>query len=97
MAKYVNEEKFWDNFNDEIEMGCSDYPAAVNNALDNTPAADVAPVVHAHWIKEDEDENSYFCSACEALWMLSEGSPEDNGMHYCMNCGARMDEVKDET
>ena len=95
MAKYIDAESI-DKVLDDImrDESQKDFVRRSSKGmigiLKMWPAADVAPVVHAHWIKEDVDENTYFCSACEALWMLPEGSPEDNGMHYCPNCGAEM-------
>lgn len=59
----------------------------------NTPVADVAPVVHGRWTLEcDPDDGNkpvcYHCSVCDS-----------NGCHtsiriaykYCPNCGAKMD------
>lgn len=62
--------------------------------LQNSEMEDVAPVVHAHWIEEDDGwENPYWtCSHCREPWWLEEGTPEDNNMFFCMNCGAKMDD-----
>ncbi len=57
------------------------------------PAADVAPVVHGHWIRFKESDTCYVhmrCSACSAYW--SDPSHADY-FRYCPNCGAKMDEV----
>lgn len=59
----------------------------------DTPAADVAPVVHGRWIrfKETDPETGYIhmkCSACSAYW--SDPSHADH-FRYCPNCGAKMD------
>lgn len=61
--------------------------------LGNFPAADVAPVVHGHWIrfKETDPETGYIhmrCSVCSAYW--SDPSHADH-FRYCPNCGAKMD------
>ena len=64
------------------------------NALDNVPAADVAPVVHGRWTEkqntiydstwgEDVHWFTYICSECEQEAM--------NDFSFCPNCGARMD------
>lgn len=61
--------------------------------------ADVAPVVHGRWEPEDNyfDGDTWCCSACREPFALIEGTPTDNGMKYCPNCGAKMDgEEKDE-
>ena len=53
---------------------------------------DIAPVVHAHWIKifEDEDSIQARCSACGMVYTLGKGRDPN----YCGTCGAKMDEVK---
>ena len=61
------------------------------------PAADVAPVIHAHWI-EQEDRNLdtyYTCSSCKEDFDLIAGTPCENLYNYCPNCGAKMDEKED--
>ena len=58
--------------------------------LDEIPAADVAPVVHGRWIKDDflsdDVNNAEKCSQCGELigWF-------GNLPNYCPNCGAKMD------
>lgn len=47
---------------------------------------------HGHWIDNDDPDDNYFtCSVCGDLWILNDGTPEDNQMNYCPHCGARMD------
>lgn len=36
------------------------------------------------------DDNSYRCTACGEIWALYDGTPEENNMNYCPNCGADM-------
>lgn len=51
------------------------------------PAVDVAPVVHGHWIRQDESFTRYKCSNPEC------GIENCSGFeNYCPNCGAKMDE-----
>lgn len=53
--------------------------------IEDEPTADVAPVKHGRWT----DVNNYHigtCSICGSRW----GSVD--GMRYCPNCGAKMDE-----
>ena len=69
------------------------------NKLQSLPAADVAPVVHAHWIHTGEYltnsdgkrlkklSDLYVCHRCHRV----EAVPE----LYC-NCGAKMDEEMEE-
>ena len=60
------------------------------DAVVDTPAADVAEVVHGRWIKDDflsdDVNNAEKCSQCGELigWF-------GNLPNYCPNCGAKMD------
>lgn len=62
----------------------------INN---NVPTAVVAPVTHAHWIKDDN--NQCYCSAC----MDDHHRPMFFTPHpqwkYCPWCGAKMDEKEE--
>ena len=59
-----------------------------------TPAADVAPVRHERWEKHG---SKWQCTGCKVL-MSIDGTPQENLLYYCPNCGASMDkEVADET
>lgn len=33
----------------------------------------------------------YKCSVCGEDWDMIDGTPEDNDMNYCPNCGAKME------
>lgn len=60
-------------------------------AINWTPAADVAPVRHGRWIDiSDIDHRSKSCSSCgfNATELLAKRC------NYCPNCGAYMKEVK---
>ena len=51
----------------------------------DTPAADVAPVVHGRWLCVDTDIEQFFlCNRCK--------KKEYWESKYCPNCGAKMDE-----
>ena len=77
------------------------FTAAVQFGVDHAiqcikeaPAADVAPVRHGRWERRNmglwDEDYAYVCSACGEVWTLIDGTPEDNNMNYCPNCGARM-------
>lgn len=55
---------------------------------------DAEPVRHGHWIEQSDvwGDVYYDCSACGNSWTTIDGTPFDNGMNYCPNCGAKMDE-----
>lgn len=43
------------------------------------------------WIEKDEYNDTYYeCSACGASWVTIEGTPQDNHLNFCPNCGADM-------
>ena len=44
------------------------------------------------WKETDDgwDGTYYVCSECGCPWTLIDGTPEDNDMNFCPNCGARM-------
>lgn len=71
----------------------------IEYSIEDIPAADVTPVVHAEWIgtwgdgyAEDEEGNpqivyeEFECSRCGCVHH-ADGEPE---WDYCPNCGARM-------
>lgn len=66
----------------------------ITERLLEIPSADVQPVKHGKWEEIEEYGgwgNTYFrCSICGDEWDLDTGTPVENGMKYCPNCGARM-------
>ena len=36
------------------------------------------------------DDDTYECSQCGEPWTLIDGTPKENNMNYCPNCGAEM-------
>lgn len=81
-----------------------DYLAVVKAAVLKIPSADVAPVVHGRWIiGTDNDDFDVKCSKCEWTDIFEVAGIATveriaKAMHYCQNCGARMDgSVNDET
>lgn len=63
--------------------------------IDQITPSDVQPVKHGQWEEIEEYGGwggTYFrCSICGDEWDLDTGTPVENGMKYCPNCGARMD------
>lgn len=69
----------------------------IRGMLMDVPSADVAPVRHGRW-ESFEDvfmDTCYECSECGLAFYLADGgTPQENQYHYCPNCGAKMDEEK---
>ena len=65
-----------------------EYPVTkLKTAIRRLPSADVAPVRHGRWEKNDD----YTCSLCGYRMVIGDGA-----YNYCPNCGARMDGESDE-
>ena len=80
--KYVEVNDLLKHLHDE------QYKGAIRRVLQQAPAADVAPVIHARWVKR---VCKWQCTHCKVL-MDIEGTPKENLLNYCPNCGAEMDE-----
>ncbi len=65
----------------------------------DSPAADVAPVVHGEWLNIDGDYTFAACSICEIAYEAATEEEAEKGLwdafmcsyRYCPNCGAKMD------
>lgn len=92
MTEYITKEQaideVWDAFTsrDDPDLG-----RVIEENIERLPAADVVPVVHAHWkfvAGPDEDNNlQVMCSNCGA----GDLQAVDVTVPYCWKCGARMD------
>lgn len=78
------------------EGKCADYIR-----LEETPAADVRPVVRGKWISVYDNETTVpikdgtpqgccYCSVC-GDWLVASDEYEVRG-NFCPNCGAKMEE-----
>lgn len=89
MAKYIDAEAAVETFRLWFErIGVCPSFGDVQKIIPQVPAADVAPVIHAHWIPKQQIVRSpyarnYVCSNCahEPL----------EAIEYCPKCGAKMD------
>ena len=65
---------------------------AVESVFRDTPAADVAPVVHGQWYMLDDCANAgLYCSACGRRVHHEEFAYKKLKSKYCPHCGAKMD------
>lgn len=93
MAEYIEREAAKEAADYAIEMTSSEYDA-VALAIDNIPAADVAPVVHGRWIRPHWKNSNYCydCSECGGEATHRDYQWAKDGIYpICPNCGARMD------
>ena len=95
MAEYIEREKAKDELLSWAV--CINHPEHLSKedamyVLDRLPTADVAEVVHGHWVLLDECSNAgVYCSVCHKKVYkecYANCKPESN---YCPNCGAKMD------
>ena len=88
MAEYIEREA--------VLKICSiaDYAYNIADEVAKLPSADVKPVVHGHWIK-NEGRHGWHCSVCGEddlyafAWDCDKGKNELQD-RYCPNCGALM-------
>lgn len=69
-------------------------PEICTQEINSIPAADVAPVVHARWIRPHWKNSNYCCdcSECAGEAMHRDYQWDKNGIYpICPNCGAKMD------
>lgn len=61
--------------------------------LEGMKAVDAAPVKHGKWIENEgfDGDCYYTCSVCHCDWTTIDGTPTENNMRYCPECGAKMD------
>ena len=99
MAEYINRELLKKRFlkrldwlkkdiHDEYSGALYDCCEVDAGLIDEIPAADVAPVVHARWAHLGGDE--WCCSVCGFV-ITTEGSWDKPTKKYCEDCGAKMD------
>ena len=65
--------------------------------IEKLPAADVAPVVHAHYVGDSDGYADgypvYDIWTCSHCGYRFDGWDDEPTYNYCPNCGAKMDET----
>ena len=61
------------------------------------PSVNLQEPKTGHWIEQEEYNGDvyYECSVCGEPWITIDGTPCDNNMNYCPNCGTHMVESED--
>lgn len=83
MPRYIDADKLIAEY-DRVHIGP---PGGARKLMEEAPTAEVAEVKHGQWWRYGY---KYECSICTAKINL-DGTPIQNGMYYCPNCGAKMD------
>ena len=92
MAEYIKRENVLAEIDEFVKQNIAHgFPVDVfdiemmKKMFEKLPAADAAPVVHGHWIRQDESFTRFKCSNPEC------GIENCSGFeNYCPNCGAKM-------
>ena len=84
----------------ELQLGHTADARAFRRAAEivrTWPAADVAPVRHAHWVKDKRFvKDHYYCSSCDGSALKNNYGEYNILSPYCPECGATMDEEVEE-
>ena len=103
MDEFISREATIKRIKEVYCVGCNSYHGVRCRAcgtgdaidiIDDFPAADVAPVVHARWIRPHWRNSNYCCdcSECGGEAMHRDYQWDKNGIYpICPNCGAKMD------
>lgn len=109
MSRYIDAEKFVVELRERFCEDCDDELACwacgihkTIEAIEDYPAADVAPVVHGHWIDKTEWHGNigFCCYECSNCGYVRDNKPKSRGdgrgCNFCDDCGAKMDESEGE-
>ena len=93
MAEYIDrealyEKAYWHGEHPDVGNPFPDGVDAIDiKDVDAIPAADVAPVVHGHWVQT----KAPFMNECEDCSVCGYRTVWGHRYNYCPNCGAKMD------
>lgn len=95
MAEYIEREALLNKLKERDLCLC-----VTERDIKDAPAADVAPVVHGQW-EYNKNAGTYQCQNCcsvvhERYEVFDLEANEESDLHFCPNCGAKMDS-KEET
>ena len=87
MAEYIEREAAYEDFEKCNSENPKWTPSRVKALIARQKAADVATVRHGWWVKRG---CKWQCTNCKVL-MSIDGTPKENLLNYCPNCGAMME------
>ncbi len=89
MAEYIEREAAIRTAVEAVDAGLATTSGDLAEIRDDIPAADVAPVQHGRWLKNERfKQKCRKCSEC--------GFPSYFEFNHCPNCGAKMDGRKED-
>jgi hypothetical protein len=103
MVEFISRDATIKRIEEVYCIGCNSYngvrcrACGTGDAIDmieDAPAADVAPVMYARWIRPHWKNSNYCCdcSECGGEAMHRDYQWDKNGIYpICPNCGAKMD------
>ena len=95
----ADEEKIFKVYADNPHSMTTDFEGTLIDAINAIKGAPTIEPKRGEWIDLNDKwgfEGTFKCSACGELWSLIDGTPQDNGMNFCPNCGADMRGKDDE-
>ena len=106
MSEYISKHEVIEEIKRIYCTDCNSYNGAMCRAcehmddmdiIEDIPAADVQPVKHGKWESSQRtiETGTVYCSNCAIEYYISDLQTvgDCNGIvHYCPNCGARMDD-----
>ena len=85
-------------FLDNDEGWMCQYAAKDDDAADAIEALQAQLPKRGEWKETDmgwDGDTAWVCSVCGEPWTLIDGTPKENNMNFCPNCGAKMTEVQE--
>lgn len=86
MVRYIDADVFVRLIKEKYRFNDFLSANSAQKIIDNIPTADVAPVIHGHWMDTFQAENGYYMGVCSHCYLPNIVSL------YCGKCGAKMDE-----
>lgn len=90
MADYIDRGKYCE----KICRCNKNYCGKTSCSIWIAKAEDVAPVVHGRWGMHSDRPDTLICSICDHAF--DAWKHDIDRMHYCPNCGAKMDGGKED-
>jgi hypothetical protein len=84
----------------DLDVNCGDkcytcQQGCIGKLADHLLESGVIVQAQGRWIEQSDGWGGvlYTCSACRCDWCTIDGTPVENNMRYCPECGAKMSDV----